>query len=425
MALDPSIALQGTNQQVDPMAGMERGMKMAQAGLQMQATQQQIAASQQSVAASQAQQANTEAQNPGIVAQSQSAQAKAQQDQQDAAAMQYATQIAPQYTTHNPDGSTTVDTIGIGNDMASKGFIKQGGQYVKQWMDGVSSNADAVKKLQDNTSELNKAQLQVAGPLLNQAARIPDPVARSQFLDNALQTSESSYPQLFPKGTTSNMAQLFDRAKVDPVGAASFAVTPEKWIQQGIDKQNADTGRINAIAGQTSVNTGVLAQKIGVQGAVTANNTDASIYDNGVQAVQGLRDPNTGQLPSGVGALSGAALENAISTNPSLTALKGAIQKAQADGQTIDYSGGYQGIQQQLRLLSQTKKDAAVNLVNTQNQAGRSLPPSQPAAPTIGTNPAGTPKQPSASSLKYLQAHPDAQTKALFKQTYGFLPQGY
>lgn len=423
MALDPSISLGVKSFAPAPGAFQDYAMnqmKMAQMAQGMQAQQQQIAASQQEVEASRAAQAQTEAGTPGVAAQSQSLQAKALQDQQDAAAMQYATSIAPKYTRHNQDGSTTFDSIGAGNDMASQGFIKQGGAAIKSWMDGISSSADATKKLQDNTAELHKAQLIVSGPLLNQAARIADPVERQKFLDDALDRAEASYPAIFPKGTTTNMEQLFERAKVDPVGAASFSMTPDKWIAQDIEQKNADTGRINALSGQINASTGALAQKIGVVGAVSSGNTDAALYDNGVAAVNGLRDPKTGKLPENIATLRFDKLSNMIKTDPALSGLNGAIQKAQADGQTIDYSGGYEGIQQQLRLLAQTKKDAVRNLTATQAQGGRALPTTAPAAPTSGIKPPGAVTPAPAAALKALKDHPERAAE--FKAKFGYLP---
>ena len=182
---------------------------------------------------------------------------------------------------------------------------------------------------------------------------------------------------------------MFNRAKVDPTGAASYATTPKEWIQQGIDKQNAESTRIAAVASQTNAATQALQQQMGPVDAVNAIMGNSSILDNGSAAIQQLRDSN-GNLPAGYAGVTGENLKQKILSDPKLTAIAGSIEAAKKLGQTIDYSGGFEGVQQQLRLISQTGKDAAYRINKTQDAAGRSIAggaPITPTAPTAGTVP--------------------------------------
>lgn len=430
MALDPTISLGVKSFAPSPTMMQDyalNNMKMAQIGQGIQQSQQEIEASKQAQATSAASEQNLIAQKPGLEAQSASSQAKLVGDQQDAKAIQYGNTIAPKYTTETTNADGTIskhfDNLAWANDMAQNGYIKQAGAAAKNWADGVSANADAIKKLQDNTGELAAAQLKLAGPILNAAAKEPDPVKRAILLDNGLAGAEGSYPQLFPKGSTTNIEQLFNRAKVDPTTAASFAMTPKDWITLNNETKNVETNRINAVSGQINAQTSALSQKIGVVGAVTAANTDAALYDNGVAAVQNLRDPKTGTLPENVAGLVGEKLQLAISKDPSLAGLNGAIQKAAADGQIIDYSGGFSGVQQQLRLLAQIKKDSAANLTSTQAggpvsaTGNRALPTGSPAAPTAGTTQPVDAKFKAGAIVDGLPVYSAVQAKTMPKGT--------
>jgi hypothetical protein len=366
MAIDPSIALD-----IKPYQGPSMNDYASMAGTM------------QNIKQSQATTANLQAANPGIQAQSQVSQQAAVNAQRQGQAQQLTPQIMQDNMKTNPDGTQTLDVVGAANAFASAGLPDQAHNILKPYMDSVSQNQDIVKQLQGNTGDLQKLQLQVAGPILNIAAREPDPAKRAQMLDSSLAGAEAAYPNLFPKGSTTEMEALFNRAKVDPDGAAAYSTDPVAWTKLGLDQKNAETARIGAEVSAFNAKTADLSQRIGVAGSVNLLNNSASTYNDGATAVDQLRDPQTGKLPQGVQAMVGSALQGTIDTDPRYASVKNAIAQAVKDGHTIDYTQGLESVQNQLKLFRNQTTSAIGMLTQTQGAAGRPVPPVAPAAPTV------------------------------------------
>ena len=369
MALDPTIPLG-----IKPMQGPTMNDIVGMAG-----TAQNIRQSQQ-------QTANLAAANPGIAAQSQVQQQQAVDAQRKAKAQQLTPEIMSNHMKTNEDGTQTLDIIGASNAFAKAGLPDQVTNILKPYMDQVSQNQDIVKKLQDNQGELYKVQLGVSAPMLNLVANEADPAKRAEILDRAKAGSSDAYPTLFPKGKTGVMDQLFEYAKVNPKGAASYAMNPAEWTK--LDNQTRDslTSEANMHIARTNADTDVLKQKLGVIGAVNELTGNIAVLDQASAAIDAKRGKD-GKLPQDILALTGDKLAARLKSDPSLAAMQSGIERLKALGIPVDLNQGFEAVQRQIDLGSGIQKGAVSRIQAEQKAAGRGSGGGQvaPAAPTIGT----------------------------------------
>lgn len=478
MAIDPSISLgYKPPQQLDMLGAATSGMKLAQMGQSIAQSQQEVLASQQAVEASKAAQANTEAALPGI-------QADSSVKQRAMAFNQWKTDNAANYT--NEDGSlniakfvggankagysTEAQTVAASDldnkskaitnatnqqskDVATSTFTSTAANHIATLLDNPKLSADEkAAQLRKHTDYLNtlvpgsgdqvlsllgtpsedgksitvndKAVQANAQATMSKQEQVTNQISQ-QNANTSAQNASTSAEQVKQGG----IAGVSGPDARDPNSTQSRTAV-QKAIDAGISgitlgvTSAADLEHLPGVKDQVTATTVPAATKAAATTGAVTEVQAANVYNNAAGLVDKMIKDGKMKPGTNVGTFISANSAK-LANDPDFRALQSSLNQVTAANSSIDITNvDGPGLSAQLRnqagLSTQKAKTAAsVAGATTFNQVpgANGAPATQP--------PQKVTKLPSPASIAHLRANPTPEMKAMFKQTYGFLPPGF